>query len=61
MGDVDRGDVQVGREFAQERSHLFPGGSEPLIAALRQTAVQSAVDALGGYDLARSGTVHMLD
>jgi molybdate-binding protein len=35
--------------------------AEPLIAALRQTAVQSAVDALGGYDLARSGTVHLLD
>jgi putative molybdopterin biosynthesis protein len=35
--------------------------AEPLIAALRQTAVQSAVDALGGYDLAQSGTVHLLD
>jgi molybdate-binding protein len=35
--------------------------AEPLIAALRQTAVQSAVDALGGYDLAQSGTVQLLD
>jgi hypothetical protein len=35
--------------------------AEPLIAALRQTAVQSAVDALGGYDLAQSGTVDLLD
>lgn len=35
--------------------------AEPLIAALRQAAVRSAVDALGGYDLAQSGTVQLLD
>jgi molybdate-binding protein len=35
--------------------------AEPLIAGLRQTAVQSSVDALGGYDLAQSGTVQLLD
>ncbi len=35
--------------------------AEPLIAALRQAAVRSAVDALGGYDLAQSGAVQLLD
>ena len=34
--------------------------AEPLIAALRDTAVQSSVHALGGYDLAGSGTVRLL-
>jgi molybdate-binding protein len=34
--------------------------AEPLIAALRDPAVQSAVDALGGYDLSRTGTVRLL-
>lgn len=35
--------------------------AEPLIAALRDPAVQSAVDSLSGYDLYQSGTVRMLD
>ena len=34
--------------------------AEPLIAALRDPAVQSAVDALGGYDLSLTGTVRLL-
>jgi molybdate-binding protein len=33
---------------------------EPLIAALRTPAVQSSIDALGGYDLSRAGSVEML-
>ena len=33
----------------------------PLIAALRDPAVRHAVDALGGYDLFRTGTVRLLD
>jgi molybdate-binding protein len=35
--------------------------AEPLIAALSDPAVRSAVDALGGYDTARTGTVEVLD
>ena len=34
--------------------------AEPLIAALRNPAVQSAVDSLGGYDLSKTGTVQVL-
>jgi molybdate-binding protein len=34
--------------------------AEPLIAALRTPAVQSSIDALGGYDLSRAGSVDML-
>jgi putative molybdopterin biosynthesis protein len=34
--------------------------AEPLIAALRATAVQSSIEALGGYDLSRAGSVEML-
>jgi molybdate-binding protein len=34
--------------------------AEPLISALRAPAVQSAVDALGGYDTAKTGTVEVL-
>ena len=34
--------------------------AEPLIAALRAPAVQSSIDALGGYDLSRAGSVEML-
>jgi molybdate-binding protein len=34
--------------------------AEPLIAALRERAVQSLVGALGGYDLTRSGAVQLL-
>ncbi len=34
--------------------------AEPLIAALRDPAVQSSIDALGGYDLSRAGSVEML-
>ena len=32
----------------------------PLITALRDPHVQSAVTSLGGYDLSRGGTVHLL-
>ena len=35
--------------------------AEPLIAALRDPAVQSAVNSLGGYDLSKTGTVQLLD
>ncbi len=35
--------------------------AEPLIAALRDPAVQSAVSSLGGYDLSQAGTVQLLD
>jgi molybdate-binding protein len=35
--------------------------AEPLIAAVREQAVQSSVSALGGYDLTRSGIVQLLD
>ena len=34
--------------------------AEPLIAALRTSAVQSSIDALGGYDMSRAGSVEML-
>ena len=34
--------------------------AEPLIASLRDPAVQSSVDVLGGYDLSRAGSVVML-
>jgi molybdate-binding protein len=34
--------------------------AEPLIAVLRTAAVQSSIDALGGYDLSRAGSVEML-
>jgi molybdate-binding protein len=34
--------------------------AEPLIAALRDPAVRSAVNSLGGYDLSQAGTVHLL-
>lgn len=34
--------------------------AEPLISALRTPAVQSSIDALGGYDLGRAGSVEML-
>jgi molybdate-binding protein len=37
------------------------GAAEPLIAALRDPGVQSAVNSLGGYDLSQSGTVQLLD
>jgi molybdate-binding protein len=35
-------------------------GAEPLIAALRDAAVQEAVNSLGGYDLSRAGAVQLL-
>jgi molybdate-binding protein len=35
--------------------------AEPLIAALRDPVVQSAVRSLGGYDLSRAGMVQLLD
>ncbi len=38
---------------------LLPA-AEPLIAALRDPGIQTAVAALGGYDIARTGTVEML-
>jgi molybdate-binding protein len=34
--------------------------AEPLIAALREPGVQSAIAALGGYDVSQSGSVEML-
>ena len=34
--------------------------AEPLIAALRDSAVHSAIADLGGYDTARTGTVELL-
>ena len=34
--------------------------AEPLIAELRSTAVQSAVQSLGGYDLSQAGVVQTL-
>jgi putative molybdopterin biosynthesis protein len=34
--------------------------AEPLITALRDPAIQNAVHSLGGYDLARTGTVQLL-
>ena len=34
--------------------------AEPLIAALRTPAVQSSIEALGGYELSRAGSVEML-
>jgi molybdate-binding protein len=34
--------------------------AEPLIAALRTPTVQSSIDALGGYDLSRAGSVEIL-
>jgi molybdate-binding protein len=34
--------------------------AEPLIAALRDPAVQSSVRSLGGYDMSRAGTVQLL-
>ena len=34
--------------------------AEPLIGALRDPSVQSAVDSLGGYDLSHAGTVRLL-
>jgi molybdate-binding protein len=38
---------------------LLPA-AEPLIAALRDPAIRSAVDALGGYDTSKTGTVEVL-
>lgn len=35
--------------------------AEPLIAALRDPAVRSSVDSLGGYDISLAGTVRLLD
>lgn len=35
--------------------------AEPLIAALRDPAVRSSVDSLGGYDVSQAGTVRLLD
>jgi hypothetical protein len=34
--------------------------AEPLISALRDPDVRSSIHALGGYDLARTGSVEML-
>jgi putative molybdopterin biosynthesis protein len=34
--------------------------AEPLISALRDSAVQSSLDNLGGYDLAKTGSVQFL-
>jgi hypothetical protein len=37
------------------------GPAAPLVTAVRTPAVQAAVEALGGYDTARSGEVVDLD
>jgi hypothetical protein len=34
--------------------------AEPLISALRDPAVHSSIDTLGGYDLTRAGSVDRL-
>jgi putative molybdopterin biosynthesis protein len=34
--------------------------AEPLIAALRDPAVQSSITEMGGYDVSRAGSVEML-
>jgi hypothetical protein len=46
--------LQVSDEIASDIA------AEPLISALREPGVQSAIGALGGYDLSRSGSVEML-
>jgi molybdate-binding protein len=47
-------------EFDVILSGAMLPAAEPLIAALRDAAVQSAVAALGGYDTTRTGIVEML-
>jgi molybdate-binding protein len=47
-------------EFDLILSGAILPAAEPLIAALRDPGVQSAVTALGGYDISRTGTVEML-
>jgi molybdate-binding protein len=34
--------------------------AEPLISALRESAVQASLDNLGGYDLSKTGSVQFL-
>ncbi len=50
----------VWEEFDLILSGTMLAAAEPLIAALRDPGVQTAVAALGGYDIARTGTVEML-
>jgi molybdate-binding protein len=47
-------------EFDIVLSGATLSAAEPLICALRDPGVQSAITALGGYDLSRSGQVKML-
>lgn len=58
---LDLGFIPVAWE---EFDIVLSGGAlpaaEPLIAALREARVRSAVSSLGGYDTSRSGTVELL-
>jgi molybdate-binding protein len=50
----------VWEDFDLAISGAMLPAAEPLIAALRDPGVQTAVAALGGYDIARAGTVERL-
>jgi molybdate-binding protein len=50
----------VWEDFDLALSGAMLPAAEPLIAALRDPAVQTAVTALGGYDITRTGTVEKL-
>jgi molybdate-binding protein len=50
----------VWEDFDLILSGAMMPAAEPLIAALRDPGIQAAVAALGGYDIARTGTVEML-
>jgi molybdate-binding protein len=50
----------VWEDFDLILSGVMLPAAEPLIAALRDPGIQTAVAALGGYDIARTGTVEML-
>lgn len=59
---LDLGFVPTGWEdFDLILSGAMLRAAEPLIAALSDPAVRSAVEALGGYDTAATGTVEVLD
>jgi molybdate-binding protein len=47
-------------EFDLILSGATLGAAEPLIATLRESAIQSAINALGGYDTTRTGVVEIL-
>ena len=58
---LDLGFVPVTwEEFDIVLSGAALAAAEPLLAALRDPAVQSSVRSLGGYDLSRTGTVQLL-